>query len=348
MLFFSFGRVLSMRLRSVRSAFIKPALLSLGLMASISQASSAPEVVVSIHPVQLITAAITADVTKPQQLVPSGASPHNYSLKPSDMRRLTRSDLVIRIGSELEPFLDKPLKVTGAAHLDLLEIPGLKLEYFEEDEHDGHDHEAKGHEDHDDHKGHDDHEGHDDHKSHAGHEGHHHEDGANPHIWLSPENAIRMAEAISLKLQQIDAKNAELYKQNLQAFINEVSATDKQLKKLLAAQPQAGFFVFHDAWGYLVHHYGLQQLGVFTVSPEKQPGARHLAQLRDQLNNNPTACIFTEPQFRPVWISRLTSGLKNRVAELDPLATSQPATKTGYVDYLNNTVTTLQQCLSES
>ena len=314
---------------------MKPAMLALSLIASISQASSAPEVVVSIHPVQLIAAAITADVTEPQQLVPSGASPHNYSLKPSDMRRLSQSDLVIRIGSELEPFLDKPLKVTGVTHLDLLEIPDLKLEYFEEDEHDSHDNEA-GHEEHEEHE------------AHKGHEGHHHEDGANPHIWLSPDNAIRMAEAISQKLQQVDVKNASLYQQNLQTFVRQVNETNKQLKQLLSAQSQSGFFVFHDAWGYLVHHYGLKQLGVFTVSPEKQPGARHLAELRDQLKKNPTACIFTEPQFRPVWISRLTSGLKNRVAELDPLATNQPATKTGYVDYLNHTVTTLQRCLSDS
>ena len=302
--------------------------VSMALALSIPSANAAEasdkttKVVTSIHPVQLLTAAITEGVTEPEQLVPAGASPHSYSLKPSDMRRLTEADIVIRIGSNLEPFLDKPLQVSKANHIDLMEVPGLKLEYFaEDDEHEGHGHH---HHDHDEH----------------GHQ------GANPHIWLSPDNALLMARAISKQLTSIDPENTAQYQTNLKQFEARLKNTNSQLQQLLSSQSTTGFFVFHDAWGYLVEHYGLNQIGVFTVSPEQQPGARHLAELRNKLKANPEACIFTEPQFRPVWITRLIDGLQNKVYELDPLATSQNTTQTGYTDYLMHTVKTMQQCLS--
>ncbi len=305
-------------------------LVSMAMVISIPLANAAGtsdkdiKVLTSIHPVQLLTAAITEGVTEPERLVPAGASPHSYSLKPSDMRRLTEADIVIRIGSNLEPFLDKPLRVSKANHLDLMEVPGLKLAYFEEDDHEENGHDHGHHYDHDDH----------------GHQ------GANPHIWLSPNNALLMARAISKKLTDINPENAAQYQANLKQFETQLKNTDSLLQQLLSSQSTAGFFVFHDAWSYLVEHYGLNQIGVFTVSPEQQPGARHLAALRNKLKANPEACIFTEPQFRPVWIARLTDGLQNKVFELDPLATRQKTTQTGYIDYLRNTVKTMKACLS--
>jgi zinc transport system substrate-binding protein len=74
-----------------------------------SPAIAAPNVLVTIKPVHSLVAGVMDGVGKPALLLPAGATPHSYSLRPSDARKLARADLVIRVGPGLETFLTKPL-----------------------------------------------------------------------------------------------------------------------------------------------------------------------------------------------------------------------------------------------
>ncbi|HBM7739324.1 TPA: zinc ABC transporter substrate-binding protein, partial [Escherichia coli] len=84
----------------------------------------------------------------------------------------------------------------------------------------------------------------------------------------------------------------------------------------LAGKP---FFVFHEAFDYFEEAYGLRHTGVFAVSAEVQPGARHVAAMRAQLKAAGPACIFSEPPLRPRLADTLSEGLPVRLAELDDL-----------------------------
>ncbi len=161
--------------------------------------AEAPQVATDIAPVHGLVARVMQGVGEPALVVPPGASPHGYALRPSEARALDQADLVFWMGESLTPWLAGPLEELAAdAHrVELLEVDGTTVlsfregARFEAHDHggeDGHDdhgqaHDDHGHDDHDDHEGHDhgghDHDSHDhgaQHEAdHAGH-GHGHDD----------------------------------------------------------------------------------------------------------------------------------------------------------------------------
>lgn len=140
-----------------------------------------PNVAADIAPVHSLVAVVMEGVGSPDLIVRPGASPHGYSMRPSEARALQDADAVFWIGESLTPWLTKPLETLGegSVQIELLEVEGNVLfEYrdshdHDEDEHDDHD----KHDDHDEH-GHKDHDDHDDHAEDKGHDDHDHEEHA--------------------------------------------------------------------------------------------------------------------------------------------------------------------------
>ena len=109
------------------------------------------EVLTTIKPLGFIAAAITDGVSEPKVLLPTGASPHDFALRPSDIRSINGADLVVWVGPELEGFMTKPLAKHPHA-LTLTQVPGMPLfNYVTQESHNDHDHEheAQAHGDHD-------------------------------------------------------------------------------------------------------------------------------------------------------------------------------------------------------
>ncbi|WP_330926694.1 zinc ABC transporter substrate-binding protein ZnuA [Candidatus Sororendozoicomonas aggregata] len=291
-------------------------------------ASEPPTVLASIKPLQLISQAITSGVSETDVLLSPGASPHSYSLRFSDRKKLDSADLVLWIGSDMEVFLSGLMEDRKPASvLTMIDVPGISQRPTEEV--DQHDHGHEG-----------DHEGH----------GHTHSHGSyDPHIWLNPDNALAMAKAITSKLvgMDTDVKNKAKYQANLAAFEQALKVSDERNKKLLAGLQEKPFFVFHDAFGHLEGYFGLNIAGTFTLSPEQQPGAKHLKQLRERLEAAGHTSIFREPQFEPKYISQLTEGLPVKIGVLDPLGSDITNTKDGYIQFMNALVDTLHDSLCE-
>ncbi len=221
------------------------------------------EVLTTIKPLGFIAAAITDGVSEPKVLLPTGASPHDFSLRPSDILSINSADLVVWVGPELEGFMAKPLANHPHA-LTLTQVEGMPLfNYATQDSHDSHDHDAHDHAAHE----------HGDHDHDEGHEGHHHE-GVDPHIWLGPTQAKVIAKAIASELGKLDPANQARYDANLAAFDAKVDAKDKVIAEQMKAVNQKGYFVFHEAYGYWERHYGMSSKGHFTVSPERRPVPR--------------------------------------------------------------------------
>lgn len=87
-------------------------LLVLGVLLSISLGaiSDTLKIVSTIKPVALILDAIIGSEQASDPLLPQGASPHHFRLKPSDFRRLWAADLVFWVGPEFESFLIQPMR----------------------------------------------------------------------------------------------------------------------------------------------------------------------------------------------------------------------------------------------
>ncbi|MEQ9943904.1 zinc ABC transporter substrate-binding protein ZnuA [Pectobacterium aroidearum] len=321
----------------LKSVFVASALLASGM--SISAASAA--VITSIRPLGFIASAIADGVTPTEVLLPDGASPHDYALRPSDVQRLQSADLVIWVGPEMEAFLGKPLaKISPAKQIALSALPAIKSE-LEKDA--GHDHESEHETAHDDHEKGQDH-------SHAAHDygddGHHHGE-YNMHIWLSPEMTKQAAIAIHAKLLELMPQNKDKLDANLLYFTDKIAQADEKIVKMLAPVQGKGYFVFHDAYGYFEKHYGLSPLGYFTVNPEIQPGAQRLHQIRTQLVEHKAVCVFAEPQFRPAVINAVAKGTDVRSGVLDPLGSTIALGRDSYADFLLQLSNQYVSCLEE-
>ncbi len=284
-------------------------------------------VVASLKPLGFIASAIADGVTETQVLLPDGASEHDYSLRPSDVKRLQNADLVVWIGPEMEAFMQKSAKqVAGEKQVAIAALPGVKplLMKGTDDDGDEHDHHAADGE-----KG----------------DGDHHHGEYNMHLWLSPEIARLSAVAIHDKLVELMPQSRAKLDANLKDFEAQLAATDKQVGNELAPLKGKGYFVFHDAYGYYEKHYGLTPLGHFTVNPEIQPGAQRLHEIRTQLVEQKATCVFAEPQFRPAVVEAVARGTSVRMGTLGPLGTNIQLSKASYSQFLSQLANQYASCL---
>ncbi|AWM89543.1 zinc ABC transporter substrate-binding protein ZnuA [Pseudomonas sp. 31-12] len=286
----------------------------------IGSAHANVKVLTSIKPLQLIAAAVQDGVAIPEVLLPPGASPHNYALRPSDVRKVQSVDLVYWIGPDMEGFLPRVLNGRTLPSVAIQDLPGLKLRRFAEDSH-SHAEEADEH-DHD-----------------------HRPGSLDAHLWLTPVNARVIASKMASDLSAADPANAARYQSNLKAFDERLDALDLRLKARLAGIAGKPYFVFHEAFDYFEDAYGLKHAGVFSVAAEVQPGAQHVAAMRTRLQEVGKTCVFSEPPLRPRLAETLVAGLPVKLAELDALGGYTPATAQGYEQVLEKLGNDLAGCL---
>lgn len=306
------------------------AALSMALWGSAAQRADAA-VVASLKPLGFIASAIADGVTETQVLLPDGASEHDYSLRPSDAKRLQNADLVVWIGPEMEAFMDKSTQsISAAKKVTISQLDGVKPLLMKGADDDGDEGAEEG-----------------DHDHAHGEKGdaHHHHGEYNMHLWLSPEIARLSAVAIHDKLVELMPQSRARLDANLKDFEANLAATDKQVANELAPVKGKGYFVFHDAYGYYEKHYGLTPLGHFTVNPEIQPGAQRLHQIRTQLVEQKATCVFAEPQFRPAVVESVARGTNVRMGTLDPLGTNIQLSKESYPAFLTQLATQYASCL---
>ncbi len=306
------------------------AALSVALWGSAAQRADAA-VVASLKPLGFIASAIADGVTETQVLLPDGASEHDYSLRPSDAKRLQNADLVVWIGPEMEAFMDKSTQsISANKKVTIAQLDGVKPLLMKGADDDGDEGAEEG-----------------DHDHAHGEKGdaHHHHGEYNMHLWLSPEIARLSAVAIHDKLVELMPQSRARLDANLKDFEANLAATDKQVANELAPVKGKGYFVFHDAYGYYEKHYGLTPLGHFTVNPEIQPGAQRLHQIRTQLVEQKATCVFAEPQFRPAVVESVARGTNVRMGTLDPLGTNIQLSKESYPAFLTQLATQYASCL---
>jgi len=328
-------------------SFLIPLMASVAIAAAASGATAAPDVVVSIKPIHSLVAAIMRGVGEPQLIVDGAASPHTYNLRPSNARKLEKADVVFWVGPGLEAFLEKPLEALAskATVVELEDAKGLeKLPFREGGPFEAHDHGDEGHDAHDDHAeeegahdhGHDHAEGHGD-----------HDHGAyDTHLWLDPANAKAMAQTIETALIAADAGNAATYQANTKKLIDDLDALDAELKETVKPVKDKPFIVFHDAYQYFEHRYGVKTAGSITVSPETLPGADRVKQMQEKVRQLGATCVFAEPQFEPKLISVITEGTAAKSATLDPEAATLEPGPDLYFTLMRGIAGSLKDCLS--
>ena len=290
-------------------------------------------VVASIKPVHSLVAGVMQGVGEPYLLLTGGVSPHDYRLRPSDVRVIEQAKAVFWIGPDLETFLIKPLaNVKGQVRaVALLEAPGIKfLSLRAGGAWEAHRHsQTESDEDHDTHDHH-----------------HDHEVSHDPHLWLDPMNAIAMTRQIVAILSEVDPDHQPDYQRNGAALIERLNRLNQQLEADLASVKDQPYVVFHDAYQYFEQRYGLPAVGSVVLDPEQRPGARRIAQIQARIRDLKVRCVFSEPQFEPALAATLVSGSDARLGVLDPLGAELLAGPDAYFQLLEGLTHALQACLS--
>ncbi|MFP3921612.1 MAG: zinc ABC transporter substrate-binding protein [Dichotomicrobium sp.] len=339
------------------------AFFAVALSSGAPPANAEPAIAVSIKPVHSLVAGVTRGVSEPYLLIPGSASPHTYSLKPSDAQALEDTDLVFWIGPDLETVMTGPLEALAdeASVVALADTPGVTLLPVREgddwDTHEHHGDDGHAHEDehehdhaHDEEHSHEHEHGdaHDHGDEHADDHGEHtHAHGeTDMHIWLDPQNAKAMVAHIVNVLREADPANAATYDQNGAEITAQLDALTAELRDTLAPVKDEPFFVFHDAYQYFELAFGLNAAGAITVSPDIQPGAQHLREIGEKLGKAGANCIFAEPQFTPKLIEVVTEGTDARSGVLDPVGADIAAGPDMYFTLMRRNARALRQCLS--
>lgn len=274
-----------------------------------------PLVVTDIPPVHALTAQVMGALGSPVLLLAPGADEHDFQLRPSQMRDIAGAGLIVWIGPELTPWLDRASAGATATSLRLLKAPGTTQRAF-----------ADAHgadEDHDE-----------DHS------------GIDPHAWLNPRNAALWLPLIAAELSRLDPANAATYAANASAAAAEVAALDAEIAAILAPAAALPFASQHDAYGHFIDRYGLTFAGAIADGEAADPGAAHLSDLRARLEAGEVACLFPEVQHDPAMALQLAEGTPARLGgALDPVGSALEPGPGAYAELLRAIAGTLAACL---
>jgi zinc transport system substrate-binding protein len=287
--------------------------------------AEAPKVVASFKPIHSLVAAVMQGVGAPYLMVKGAASPHTYSLTPSDAEALQNADAIFWIGHEFETFLDKPIAALGgkAAVVSFEETTGItKLPLREGGAFDAHAHEGEAA-----------------HAEEAGHKEH------DLHIWMDPHNAKIMVSEIEKNLSAKDPANNDAYKANAAKTSAALDALDAELAASLTPVKGRPFITFHDAFQYFEKRYGVEASGSITVNPDTAPGAARIAELRDKVKELGAVCVFSEPNFEPKIIGAVIEGSNAKTAALDPEASALAEGPELYFQSMREIARAMRECL---
>lgn len=319
-------------------------LLTLSLTTSLMTGTAlaeVPRVAVDIAPVHSLVARVMDGVGTPDLIVQSGASPHEYALRPSEAAALQEAELVFWVSPDLTPWLADAIDTlaTDAVVAELLEAEGtIELEFREGAMFEAHDHE--GEEEH----GHEEHE----HEEHA--EGEHgdddHDHGAHdPHAWLSPQNAATWLNVIAGALSSADPDNAEAYFANAAAGRAEIDALVTEINSTLDPVRGGRFIVFHDAYQYFETAFDIPASGSISVSDAADPGPARIAEIQARIAADGIDCVLAEPQFNADLVATVLDGTDASTGVIDPLGSDLEPGAALYPQMLRNLATTLADCL---
>jgi zinc transport system substrate-binding protein len=306
------------------------AMLAAPLVPTSGPAAAEPlRVVVTSKPAHSLVAAVMEGIASPDLLVEGTASPHTYSMRPSDAAKVNRAGVLVRVSPALEPFTEKLVRSLprSVAVLTLAEVEGItRLNRrtggaFEPAADAGRD-------------------------SHAGHTHAADADQTDPHVWLDPENAKAMARAISTALAAASPADAPRFAANATRLAARIDLMAAEVARELAPVASRPFLVLHDAYQYFEHGFGLRAIGSILVDPDEQPSARRLAGLRRRVRDIDAVCVFAEPAHRPRILASITEGSTARTAILDPEGVSLAAGPGLYLELMRKLATSMRACFS--
>lgn len=239
------------------------------------------KVLTTIPPLYSFTRNITGELADVDNLLPSGVGPHEYSFSPADIKKIAEADIIIKNGVNLEDWLDK---LIVSVRKQAPTAGGQ--EPFLVDTSSGVD-----------------------------------IINNDPHIWLSPRNAIIQTKNIRDALIRADPDSGARYTKNALKYIKRLEKLDKDIRAEVKKWKKKEFVAFHSAFLYFTGEYGLKQIAVIQEFPGKQPAPVHIINVINSIKKRKVKAILSDPQFSHKIVETIANDLKLEVFSIDTLET---------------------------
>lgn len=285
-------------------------------------------VTTTAYPLYDFAKKIGGDYVNVINLVPAGVEPHDWTPKGRDMVNAKNSNVFLYQGAGFEGWVDTflnsldpdskatPVEVTKG--MNLLRLSGEE-----------HHHDEEGAESQESEKG----------DSHS---------EFDPHTWLSPNYAKQMGENIKQALIQADADHKDEYEKNFREFAKKLDELDARYKSELSKVSKKEIAVSHQAFGYLCHDYGLEQVAVMGLTPEAEPTAKDIQKVKEFVKDHGIKYIFFEELVSDKLAKTVAQETGAETMVLNPLeGLKEDQLKAGedYFSIMNSNLTNLVKAL---
>lgn len=236
-------------------SFLLLLLLSFQNATAKSLQSKKPVIVSSINPIHQIILAITNNKSNNVLIINRGASEHDHNLKKSDAEAVSKADLIFYVSDELEKTFVKLIASQEKKSRAFELVKVNNIKLL--------------------HKRND-------------------AQKIDPHIWLNPQNAVKIAEFVTRKVAEIDAKNSPEYYKNLEKFKKENSAMEKTIRSQLSKIKASDFIFFHDGYQYFENYFGIKSLKIVASEHDQELSMKDLKEIDALAGQGGIKCIFGE------------------------------------------------------
>jgi len=238
-------------------------------------------VVASFYPLAEAASRVGGGSVRVDELTPPGVEPHDLELTPDDLERISTADVVLYLGGGFQPAVeDAVTQAEDAIVVDVLD--GLETRPAPPEEAD---------------------------------EGL----AVDPHVWLDPRRFAEIVDRVAGALVMADPSMEEAYRSNGETYHGELVRLDDAFRMRLSSCERTAIVTSHDAFGYLAEAYGLTQLPITGLSPEAEPDAQRLAELRDLVVAEGITTIFAEELVSPEVAETLADEAGVTVDVLNPI-----------------------------
>ncbi len=277
--------------------------------------SAVPEVLVTIKPIHSLVSGLLQDIAEPGLLIEGYQSPHTFQLRPGDLDKIHRAEILIWIG----PGIETPLQRIIGQQTDKTVIR-LGDDIQVADDH----HQADS----------------DHHQADSDHH-HLHED---QHRWMDPYLVLEDMQRVSRILSRHLPAHVSTIERNLARLTERMQRLDQDIRARFAGPQTIPALLYHDAWGRFLERYELEMHGIVNPHAHAQPGARHLHDIEEIIKRRQTRCLMVEPQFRSSQVETLQARYELQIIKLDPLGADLPATADAYFTLMRNMTEALAGC----
>ncbi len=306
-----------------------PVLLLLLMLAACSSEENSTNdgeltIYTTVFPLTSFVEQIAGDTVNVESIYPPGVDMHSYEPTQKDMMSYSDGDLFMTTSNELDP-VAASIADTINGDTEIVETAAdIDTGAFLDSQHDHeHDHGEDG-------------------------ESHDHDHGnMDPHIWLSPDLAVQMAEAVKNSLAEYNPESADMYNENFEILKSDIEGIDEQLLAVTENPVNTDVYISHESIGYLAHQYGFHQIGISGLS-NQEPSQQELTEIIESIEAQNIPYILYEPNVT----SSVTDVIRSETNteplyfnNLESLSTDDPEDST-YQSMMNKNIETLDKALN--